>query len=247
VVARCASSGRQGKKNLAALADDAFDELRQIPNLERIDEFAFSGQFCAVLQLHRAFPQEDSVGVGARKFDHLSGEGVQAGGGFFAQALALQEADDGAGAVHVVPVGGDPGPFGRVRASLDGLGQLQVSDAPVVIGDAQAGFGGFVAAALVVVGHAEDALAFAGAPPRDDDGFAGVDAADDDIGAAVEEGVDFGGGVERDAGDVEPEADPGDGEGQVVGGQAAIGLVAVARAQVSGGHEAVRSSADRPR
>jgi len=80
--------------------------------------------------------------------------------------------------------------------------------------------------------------------PGDHQRLGRVDAADHNIRAAVNEPPGLVGRVERDAGDVEPEADPGDGHIQVVGILATVLFVAIARAEVDTGGQAAGLEVD---
>ena len=93
-------------------------------------------------------------------------------------------------------------------SSIDGLRDLEVRRSPVEVGDAEAGIGGFVAGTLVVVGDRPHVLArldgLAGAHDR----LGGVETGEDHVRPAGEELVGHLGRIERQSGDVEPEADP---------------------------------------
>ena len=114
---------------------------------------------------------------------------------------------------------------------------MDVGRTPVVIGNAKAHIGGPLAGPDVIIGHGPHRCAGVPLLPRHDHRFRRVDGGDDHVDARIEEIPGYLGGVGGDAGNVEPEADPGDPEGQVPRVPAEHLFPGIARPQVGGNGE----------
>ena len=124
------------------------------------------------------------------------------------------------------------------RAVYGRLDGGRIGGTPVEVRHAEADFGSYVAVGLVVVRDRPDLLAGGLHLLGLHQGFRGVDAGHDYVIAAIEEVVRDLGRVGGHTRDVEPEADPGDLEGQL--GRIVVQDVgpAVLRAQVGRGGQA---------
>ena len=94
---------------------------------------------------------------------------------------------------------------------------FQVNRTPVEIRNAQADILALFAGAYVVIGHRPDIFTGGFGFASLNETFGGVDAGNNNIVTAVQEVIRDLGRVGGDAGDIEPEANPGDLEFQVSG------------------------------